>query len=350
MANKEKIFYKIYNTLILLFDKIKIEMCRYKPPQNNETETLSYYEEYLNWLKTEFFNKVRQEGTSEKPVLITGFITDSDGVIAINNKVPPEIANDPDWQAVMTLWSSADVFVTGMRYLKRVVDSNKPFQNILFPYDKPETLEFFQELEKTGVKFFPDLGDLRQQNNMPTSPDIFIATTDLTKYSELIQNENFKQIINALKQSGRKVVVVKQGNISEEERKLAEEAGLEIISYQPSEEVSKGRAFINAILDYGKNNNRAYRVIANTTGPSVKQLFEEAAKTGLPFYLEVVVVNKLLEAPEEQKTRFCSGDPIKYLEEQGYQRILTTPNLPAKNIAGEEIEQSFNIFKWGRNK
>lgn len=314
---------------------------------NQVNQKFSTYDQYLTWLKTTFFNDVRSEATGSKPVLTTGFITDKNGVIAVEGKVPLEIANEPDWQAVVTFWSSSDVFVTGMKYLSRVcsaIEQKKAFQNILFPYDDYSFSSFLNQLRSSGVNFYPELAKLRLKNGLSASPDIFIATTDLIKYASLLNSSTIKKIIRQLKSLGRDVVVIKNSSFSKKERYLADSVGLDTASYTSAGKM-EGQAFIQAIIDYGRQNNKNYLVIANTTGPSIKKLFEEAAESGFRFYLEVVVVDVELKANEDVVTRFCLGNPVEYLKTHQYRYFIKTPYLPAVNVKGEQIRQSFNIFK-----
>ncbi|GIW63591.1 MAG: hypothetical protein KatS3mg091_393 [Patescibacteria group bacterium] len=234
-----------------------------------------------------------------------------------------------------------------MKYLSRVcqaIRQRKAFQNILFPYDDYSSLSFLNQLRSLGVNFYPQLAKLRLKNGLSASPDIFIATTDLIKYASLLNISTIRKIIRQLKSLGRDIVVIKNSLFSKKERDLAYSVGLNTVSYISAGKM-EGCSFIKAIIDYGRQNNKDYLVIANTTGPSIKKLFEEVAGSGLSFYLEVVVVDVQLQADENSVTRFCLGDPVEYLKTNQYKYFIKTPYLPAVNVKGEQIRQSFNIFK-----
>ncbi|GIW62628.1 MAG: hypothetical protein KatS3mg090_0454 [Patescibacteria group bacterium] len=313
----------------------------------SKANNFSSYASYLHWLKQDFFQKVRRESRVGKPVLLTGFITDQDGVIAVNNRVPADIANDLDWQAVIAFWSPSDVFVTGMKYLQRVIQAirlNKPFQNTLFSYDDPNSSSFLKKLSQSGVSFFPDLGRLRQRRGLRVSPDIFVATTNLVNYADVVESKEFRQIVEVFKGLNKRIVVIKPSAVLDQEQRLAEKIGVEIIAYAVEDGLSEGQGFINAIVDYGKNSSCRYKVISNTTGPSVKKLFEQASYSGLRFYVEVVVVSKKIKAVEESKSRFSFGNPVGYLLQNSYKQLIKTPNLSAISVSGDKIRQSFNVF------
>ncbi len=149
-----------------------------------KTYEIQSYEDYLNWLQNTFFPLTRNLATPESPVLTTGFIMDQNGAIARDGKVPLEIANQLDWQAFMWFLASADIFLTGMRYIERVVNAlqaDEHFQNILFPYENPKGDAFLESLQ-AKADFFPEIGEFRKKMGLPRSPDIYIATTNLEKY------------------------------------------------------------------------------------------------------------------------------------------------------------------------
>lgn len=307
------------------------------------------YDKYLEWLEEDFFNLIR-ELTKKTLELITGFVMDEKGVIAKSGKVPPEIANDNDWKAFMRFLASAGVLVTGMGYIERTIKAikagDKKIQNTLFPYENPEEDNFLATL---NADFFPEIGDLREANGLPRSPDIFIATTGVQKYADLLKNRTFRQIVNKIKSQGRKVVIIKEGPFTEEEIKLMREAGVSWQSYTEGYQKTRGRNFIEAIASRYKN-ERGIKdkepVIANTTGPRIKALFLEA---GYPLFLEATLVQTNVEGGKltyiEGKEPL--GDPIEHLKDSGFSTVAQTAPLKTKAADDSNITQEFYVF--GKN-
>ncbi len=281
-----------------------------------------------------------------KPVLITGYVMDLSGIISTGEGVPLEIANDDDWAAFMHHLAGADVFFTGMAYLRRAVEAlqgRKSFQDILFP---------FSENSPFGADAlnFANLGSWRQKNGMSRSPDIVATATSLEKYRQILESSEFGSILQALKAEDRQFVIVLKKDQADTDSQLIEDLkkkGVDIV-------FAGGRGVVSAYLDWlDKQDKPQPLVIANTTGPRVFQSFLEAAEEKkLPFELYLTVVQNQVSIPPDGKAitfipDYQPGqeDWMKRLQELGFEESKVFGPFKATNKEGEKIKQSFYHFR-----
>ncbi|GEM_PF-5553336 len=325
------------------------------------------------------------------PILVSGYVMDKTGLISKGEGVPPEIANSDDWRIFMHFLSGADVFFTGMAYIKRVVDKYRllkreiekiqPFYNLpaigyfmkknvaekirqrysiqdtLFPFSlsKPDNYPLSESFEH--------LGRWRKENGFnPEYPDIVITTSGLDKYRNLFESAEFKDIAMSLQSEKRGVFIVVLSNQNPNSARSDSHRNdlLDTLARMGVEVVfAKG----NPVLEYlrrQQKKNSLPKIIANTTGPRVFQSFYQAAKeSGYPFLLHLTVVDCEVEVRSDkgEKAVFFSSAVLKKsrsasrisdwhedLERMGFVLKDKTKPFYTKNILGESVQQRFFIF------
>lgn len=172
----------------------------------------------------------------------TNYITSLDGRIAIPHPsgkgmtVPKQTANERDWRLFQELAVQADILITSGRYLRDYVEGRA--QEILRVYDDPS---------------FADLRDWREQQGMPSFPDLAVISGSL----------DFP-IPDLLTSGDRSVVVVTTGSADPERLEVMRKGVTNVII--AGEQRVEGKPLVEGLAELG------YKTIYNATGPKVLHL------------------------------------------------------------------------------
>ncbi len=131
-------------------------------------EVLLENTEGLYLLESHDLKLVRKKMGLKRPLFVANYVTDEDGVIAVEGAggPPKEIKNDEDWGRFQELQAQADIIITGADYLNRFAKHGEKAQNILSQFDK-------------GAKY-ERLGDWRLAHGYKSrNPDVAVTSRSL---------------------------------------------------------------------------------------------------------------------------------------------------------------------------
>lgn len=235
-------------------------------------------------------HQIRDKAQQQKrPFVYTNYVVSLDGRIAIPhpNKagmmVPKSTANERDWRLFQELACQADVLISSGRYLRDVADGRA------------------QEILNTDDPNFADLRKWRNEQGLPTHPDIVIVSSSL----------DFP-IPEQLTAGGRKVIVFTTADSDPQRRAELEAQAGQV--YVAGEKQVEGQKMIGRLGELG------YQVIYNASGPKVFHMLLAAGVVdrlylthanrllgGEPF--SPVVEGALLEPPAALKLNTLYYDP-----------------------------------------
>ena len=249
----------------------------------------------------------------QRPLVITNFLTDKNGVIAKAIKphefqVPPELKNPSDWRLFQELMAQADVVISGAAYLQRVAVPGFHGQEILFQFEPGRE--------------FAELGEWRIKSGFKKrSPDLAVVARRLDFHfpAELIQ-------------SGRRIFIFTSQSVADSEKARALKASGVTIVASGKEDVDGNR-----LIDF-LSNGMGYRVIMMATGPGVLDLLLTAKRLDL-LYVTEVQVEIPLDDPNSVQTMLPGNKKVNELEE-----FTLTHRYLQKNVSTEDGSITSQFF------
>jgi hypothetical protein len=253
-----------------------------------------------------------------RPLVITNFLTDKNGVIAKAIKphqfqVPPELKNPSDWRLFQELMAQADVIISGAAYLQRVAVPGFHGQEILFQFEPGREFEELGEWRiKTGYK--------------KRSPDLAVVARRLDFH-----------IPAQLIKSGRRVIIfTTQSEADSEQARALKATGVTV--------VGSGKESVdgNPMIDF-LSNGLGYRVIMMATGPGVLDLLLTANLLDL-LYVTEVQIEIPFNGPNAVRTMLSGNKKVNELEE-----FVLTHQYLQKNVTTEDgsiASQFFLRYDW----
>ncbi len=248
-----------------------------------------------------------------KTLVITDFLTDRNGVIAVaderrNFRVPLELRNASDWRLFQELLAQADVIISGEAYLKRLSVPGSQVEDALSQFEPG--------------KGFEDLGEWRLATGYKKrSPDLAIVTRSL----------DFK-LPKVVMESGRRITIFTTDKLAGSKQARALTSSQVSVVGSGEAGVEGGRMIAHLDLEMG------YRLIMMATGPRVLQLLLKAKRLDLIYvteaYLEIPV-----DDPSSVQTILPEGKKINELKEFSLNHQYLQENVATKN--GSKISQSF---------
>jgi riboflavin biosynthesis pyrimidine reductase len=249
----------------------------------------------------------------QRPLVITNFLTDKNGVIAKAVKqhefqVPPELKNPSDWRLFQELMAQADVIISGAAYLQRMAVPGFLGQEILFQFE--------------AGREFAELGEWRIKTGYKKkSPDVAVVARRLDFHfpEELIR-------------SGRRIFVfTSQSEADSEEARALKATGVTIVG--SGKEDVDGNTMINFL-----SNGLGYRVIMMATGPGVLDLLLTAKRLDL-LYVTEVQVEIPFDGPDSVQTMLSGNKKVNELQE-----FILTHQYLQKNVSTEDGSITSQFF------
>lgn len=265
---------------------------------------------------------VRKKMGLDRPLFVGNYVTDEDGVIAIEGAggPPKEIKNDDDWGRFQELQAQADIIITGADYLNRFSKHGEKAQNILSQFDKDGKYE--------------ELGDWRISHGYNSrNPDVAVVSRSL--------NFNFP---SSLLVSGRKLFVFTTNEMANSEKAEALRAKGAIVEGAGGNGV-KGKLLSDRLHKEG------YEVAKMTTGPRVLQILLDAGILDRLYVTQVqgkisTDQNKVLKIPVNKNTG-------KELKLAGVNFNLMIPVYKQEHVKAKDgsiISQKFLVYERQNDK
>lgn len=232
----------------------------------------------LYLLESHDLKLVRKKMVLDRPLFVGNYITDEDGIIAIDGAggPPKEIKNSEDWARFQELQAQADIIITGADYLNRFAKDGEKAQNILSQFDK-------------GAKY-EDLGDWRIDHGYKRrNPDVAVVSRSL----------DF-DFLPSLLGDGRRLFVFTTFEMANSEKAEALRAKGAFVE-------GVGKNGVNGKLLSDKLQKEGYEVAKMTTGPRVLQILLDAGILDRLYVTQVqrkipADPNKVLKIPVNKDT------------------------------------------------
>ena len=239
---------------------------------NGPETTLEQMEEdhYLsgNHNLKEVYERVKKR--LKRPLVIANYVTDKNGVIAIEgvDGPPPEIKNDFDWARFQELQAQADIIITATGYLNRFKQQGEKAQNVLNQFDEGQT--------------FGHLGDWRLKHGyLQRNPDVAVTSRSL--------DFDFPDI---LAREGRRIFIFTTDQMADSEKARDFRKRGAIV-------IGAGQEGVDGKIMIERLGKEGYEVVKMATGPGI-----------LKILLEAKVLDRLYLT---QVQREIPGDPEKFI-------------------------------------
>lgn len=225
----------------------------------------------LYLLESHDLKLIRKKMGLKRPLFVANYVTDEDGVIAVEGAggPPPEIKNDEDWGRFQELQAQADIIITGADYLNRFAKHGEKAQNILSQFDKGANYE--------------NLGDWRLAHGYKRrNPDVAVTSRSL--------DFDFPASILG---DGRKLFVFTTHEMATSEK-------AEILRQKGAIIVGAGDKGVEGLLMSDRLAEEGYEIAKMTTGPRVLGILTRAG-----------ILDRFYATQVQRK---IPGDPDKFLK------------------------------------